>query len=354
VTAVIESASMPTPALRLVGVSKHFPTKQGLVRAVDGVDLTVGRGETVGLVGESGSGKSTVGRLAVRLLRPTAGSVVVDGTPLGELGKEALRRKRRDFTMVFQDPASSINPRHTVGQVVAEPLRIHGLVPRSKTRSRVGELLESVGLGLDIGARHVHALSGGQRQRVALARALASQPKLLVADEPTSALDVSVQASVLNLIADLRHDFEFACLFISHDLSAVEYLADRIAVMYLGQIVEMTTRQALFARPLHPYSEVLLDAAPTPDPRVERQRVILSGDQPSPLHVPDGCRFHPRCPLAGELCRTVPPHLRPVWGPGGATVAVACHLVDDEGGRVPLRDFPPVLRSATGAGSDQK
>jgi oligopeptide/dipeptide ABC transporter ATP-binding protein len=316
--------------------------------------LTIGHGETVGLVGESGSGKSTVGRLAVHLLRPTAGRVVVDGTALGDLGKEELRRKRRDFTMVFQDPSSSINPRHTVSQVVAEPLRIHGLVPRSETRARVGQLLESVGLGLDIGGRHVHALSGGQRQRVALARALASQPKLLVADEPTSALDVSVQASVLNLIADLRQDFDFACLFISHDLSAVEYLADRIAVMYLGQIVETTTREALFARPLHPYSEVLLDAAPTPDPRVERQRVILSGDQPSPLHVPTGCRFHPRCPLAGERCRTEPPVLRPVTGPGGVPVTVACHLVNDVGERAPFPTASLTSRPALAAWSDQK
>jgi oligopeptide/dipeptide ABC transporter ATP-binding protein len=324
-----------TDALTLTHVSKHFHTRAGLVRAVDDVTFSIRPGETLGLVGESGSGKSTVGRLATALLAPTAGEVAVDGTPLAGLTAAQLRAKRRDFNIVFQDPTSSLNPRMTVGQIVAEPLIIHGLVPQAERRGRVAELLGAVGLGADMGSRYVHALSGGQRQRVSLARALASEPKLLVADEPTSALDVSVQASVLNLIADLRATMDFACLFISHDLSAVEYLADRIAVMYLGQIVELTDRRSLFARPLHPYSEILLEAAPLTDPRQTRERIVLTGDQPSPLRIPRGCRFHPRCPLAEDVCRTDVPELRALELTG-RPVQVACHLVGPDGERPAL------------------
>jgi oligopeptide/dipeptide ABC transporter ATP-binding protein len=324
-----------TEALALTHVTKHFHTRAGLVRAVDDVSFSIHPGETMGLVGESGSGKSTVGKLATALLTPTSGEVAVDGTTLTGLSARQLREKRRDFNIVFQDPTSSLNPRMTVGQIVAEPLIIHGTVPHVNRRARVRDLLAQVGLGEDMGSRYVHALSGGQRQRVSLARALASEPKLLVADEPTSALDVSVQASVLNLIADLRETMDFACLFISHDLSAVEYLADRIAVMYLGQIVELTDRQSLFAGPLHPYSEILLEAAPLTDPRTKRARIVLEGDQPSPLNIPPGCRFHPRCPLATDRCRQEVPELRTLTL-GETTTQVSCHLVADDGTRPQL------------------
>ncbi|MBO3095174.1 ABC transporter ATP-binding protein [Cellulomonas dongxiuzhuiae] len=335
------------PALQLQDVTKHYQVPGGVVRSVDGVSLTVGAGEIVGLVGESGSGKSTVGKMAVALARPTSGRVLVDGVAVSEMSRRRLRPLRRSFNIVFQDPGSSINPRMTVGQAVAEPLRVYDVVPRNATRARVLELLDLVGLPSHVAGRHPHELSGGQRQRVSLARALAPGPTLLVADEPTSALDVSVQASVLNVIADLQRDLGFACLFISHDLSSVEYLADRVAVMYLGKIIEVTESDALFRRPLHPYTEALLSAAPIPDPEVQRtrRRVLLSGELPSPIHPPSGCAFHPRCPLATDLCTTSAPPLRPVSTVDGVA-HVACHLVTDDGIRPSLLGAPAAAGSA--------
>ncbi|WP_419998989.1 ABC transporter ATP-binding protein [Streptomyces boninensis] len=319
-----------TPVLELDGLVRHFPGAAGTVRAADGVSLTVGRGEVVGLVGESGSGKSTVGRCAVRLDDPTGGTVRINGTDVTRLSRRALRPLRKDFHIVFQDPSSSLDPRMTVGRIVAEPLRLHGLARGDAARARVGELLGQVGLRPEHAERHPHELSGGQRQRISLARALATGPRLLIADEPTSALDVSVQAAVLNLLADLQRERGFGCLFITHDLAAVEFLADRIAVMYLGLIVEQAPAAELFADPKHPYTQALLSAAPVPDPGEQRarERIVLSGDLPSPLAPPSGCRFHTRCPLAVDRCRTEEPALRTL--PGGGR-EVSCHLVGEDG-----------------------
>lgn len=317
---------MTAPVLEVAGLVKHF----GPVRAVDGVDLAVGSGEVVGLVGESGSGKSTLGRCVTRLVPVTAGSVRIGGTDIAQLSRRAIRPLRRAFNIVFQDPSSSLNPRLTVGDIVAEPLRQHRLGPPAARRQRVVEMLDQVGLGGEVVRRYPHELSGGQRQRVSLARALAAEPSLLVADEPTSALDVSVQAAVLNLIARLQRDLGFACLFITHDLASVEYLAQRVAVMYLGVLVEVAGRDELFSAPRHPYTQALLSAAPIPDPPAQRQRtrIVLSGDIPSPVSPPPGCRFHTRCPVAVERCRVEVPLLRPV---GRSGALVACHLVTDDG-----------------------
>ncbi|MEJ3654730.1 oligopeptide/dipeptide ABC transporter ATP-binding protein [Actinomycetes bacterium KLBMP 9759] len=312
-------------ALELTDLVMHF----GAVRAVDGVSLRIERGRVLALVGESGSGKSTVGRCVVRLLSPTAGTVRLAGTDVTHLSRRRLRPHRKDVSIVFQDPASSLDPRLTVGDIVGEPLRLLDLVPSRKERERrVGDALEQVGLRRQVAQRYPHEMSGGQRQRVSIARALVSSPRLLVADEPTSALDVSVQASVLNLLADLQRDLGFACLFITHDLAAVEYLADDVAVMYLGTLVEQGSREAVFATPAHPYTQALLSAAPLADPREQRsrQRVLLTGDIPSPTDPPPGCRFHTRCPVAVDRCRTEVPLLRPT--PRGR---VACHLVADDG-----------------------
>jgi oligopeptide/dipeptide ABC transporter ATP-binding protein len=315
-----------TVALEVVDLVKHF----GPVRAVDGVSLTVAQGEVLGLVGESGSGKSTLGRCVVRLLPVTGGDVRINGRDIADLSRRHLRPLRRDFNIVFQDPASSLNPRMTVADIVRQPLRLHRIGSAASQRQRVDDLLDQVGLTADVGRRYPHELSGGQRQRVSLARALSAGPSLLVADEPTSALDVSVQAAVLNLIGRLQADLGFACLFVTHDLAAVEFLAQRVAVMYLGVLVEVAQRASLFAAPRHPYTQALLSAAPIPDPLIQRRRrrVLLSGEIPSPVNPPSGCRFHPRCPVAVPECaRTVPP-LRPV-GPSGELVA--CHLVGDDG-----------------------
>jgi oligopeptide/dipeptide ABC transporter ATP-binding protein len=303
----------------------HF----GPVRAVDGVSLQLRTGQVVALVGESGSGKSTVGRCIVRLLEPTDGEVRLEGTDVTHLSRRALRPHRTHVSMVFQDPAGSLDPRMLVGDVVSEPLRLQGgRRSRDAQREKVAEALGRVGLRPEVARRYPHELSGGQRQRVSIARALMSDPTLLIADEPTSALDVSVQASVLNLLADLQRDIGFACLFITHDLSAVEYLADEIAVMYLGQLVEHGSRETIFSHPAHPYTQALLAAAPVADPARQRSRqpVLLGDDIPSAMDPPSGCRFHTRCPVAIERCVTDVPALRPV---GNRTVA--CHLVDDEG-----------------------
>lgn len=333
-----EPAHSAQPAAELTELVKHYSTRGGTVRSVDGITLTIARGEIVGLVGESGSGKSTVGKMVVALTPPTSGRVVVDGNELSSLSTRRVRKLRRGFNIVFQDPGSSINPRMTVGDAIAEPLTIHRIVPAGQVHDRVDELLDKVGLRADVAHRYPHELSGGQRQRVSLARALAAGPTLLVADEPTSALDVSVQASVLNLIADLQKDLGFACLFISHNLSAIEYIADRIAVMYLGRIVELADVDSIFAAPLHPYTEVLMAAAPLPDPEAQRdrERVDLGGELPSPINPPSGCHFHPRCPLAIEICSTEEPAYREVTGADGRPAHVACHRVADDGTRPPI------------------
>jgi oligopeptide/dipeptide ABC transporter ATP-binding protein len=322
-----------TPALEVVDLVKHF----GPVRAVDGVSLTVEAGEVLGLVGESGSGKSTLGRCVTRLVPLTGGTVAVNGTDISTLGRRRLRPLRRDFNIVFQDPASSLNPRMTVADIVGEPLRLHRIGSRAERGDRVTTLLDQVGLRAEVGRRYPHELSGGQRQRVSVARALSAGPSLLVADEPTSALDVSVQAAVLNLIGRLQAELGFACLFITHDLAAVEFLAQRVAVMYLGQLVEVADRAGLFRTPRHPYTQALLSAAPVPDPvrQRSRRRIVLAGEVPSPISPPSGCRFHPRCPVATQLCAEEVPALRPV-GRGGELVA--CHLVGDDGSGPRLAD----------------
>ncbi|MEH1168255.1 oligopeptide/dipeptide ABC transporter ATP-binding protein [Micromonospora sp. CPCC 205539] len=317
-------------ALEIEDLVLHY----GPVRAVDGVSLTIGPGRVTALVGESGSGKSTVGRCVVRLVKPTAGVVRIAGTDVTHLSRRQLRPHRSAVSIVFQDPAASLDPRMLVGEVVAEPLRLSGRMPRREREARVASELERVGLRAEVARRYPHELSGGQRQRVSIARALISEPRLLIADEPTSALDVSVQASVLNLLADLQRDIGFACLFITHDLSAVEYLADDIAVMYLGQLVEKGSRERIFARPAHPYTQALLAAAPVADPVRQRQRqpVLLGDDLPSALDPPSGCRFRTRCPLAFDRCASEVPAQVAV-GDGMA----ACHLVQPDGTRPDVR-----------------
>jgi oligopeptide transport system ATP-binding protein len=321
------------PVLEVSGLVKHYAAggRGTVLRAVDGVSLTIGQGEVLGLVGESGSGKSTVGKCVLRLTEPTSGTIRLAGRDITHLSRRRLRSLRRDVHIVFQDPYSSLNPRFTVGRIIAEPLLRHGVARRATVAERVAAMLGKVGLGPEMRERFPHELSGGQRQRVGLARSLILEPKLVVADEPVSALDVSVQASVLNLIADLQRDMGFSCLFITHDLSVVEFLADRIAVMYLGQIVETGPRDRLFAAPEHPYTQALLSAAPVPDPAEQRRRsrVVLRGDPPSPVHPPPGCRFHTRCPVAVDRCRTEPPEL--THRRMSDHHLTACHLVTPEG-----------------------
>ncbi|MEV1239757.1 oligopeptide/dipeptide ABC transporter ATP-binding protein [Nonomuraea sp. NPDC049750] len=308
--------------LEIDNLVKHY----GQVRAVDGLSLSIGQGEVLGLVGESGSGKSTVGKCVLRLTEPTSGGIRLDGRDITHLSRRAMRPLRRDVHMVFQDPYSSLNPRFTIEQIVGEPLLHHGIASRREAGGQVAAMLEQVGLRPEMRSRFPHELSGGQRQRVGLARALILEPKLVVADEPVSALDVSVQAAVLNLITDLQREMGFSCLFITHDLSVVEFLADRIAVMYLGKIVESGPTAQIFAEPRHPYTQALLSAAPVADPvrQRERRRIVLGGDVPSPVDPPAGCRFHTRCPLAYDACRTSEPALT---DPRTSGHPVACHLV---------------------------
>ncbi|MFG2771367.1 dipeptide ABC transporter ATP-binding protein [Streptomyces sp. NPDC048350] len=330
------------PLLKVNGLVKHFPIKKGLlqrqvgaVKAVDGIDFEVYPGETLGVVGESGCGKSTMGRLITRLLEPTGGTVEFEGVDVSHLGVAKMRPLRRDIQMIFQDPYGSLNPRHTVGTIVSAPFRLQGVEPEGGVKKEVQRLLGLVGLNPEHYNRYPHEFSGGQRQRIGIARALALKPKLVVADEPVSALDVSIQAQVVNLLDDLQEELGLTYVIIAHDLSVIRHVSDRIAVMYLGKIVELADRKSLYESPMHPYTRALMSAVPIPDPRrkgAKSERILLKGDVPSPIAPPPGCRFHTRCWKATEVCKTVEPPLIELR-PGQR---VACHHPENaEGVTVP-------------------
>jgi oligopeptide/dipeptide ABC transporter ATP-binding protein len=333
VTPIVPQTARSTDAaevlVRIERLVKYFPVQEGFLRkadqfvhAVDGVDLEIHRAETLGLVGESGCGKSTLGRVLLRLEQPTSGRILFEGRDISSLSSSEMKRLRRRVQIIFQDPYSSLNPRRTVYSTLAEPLIIHGIGSRSERRARVLALAEEVGLRPEHLDRYPHEFSGGQRQRIGIARALALNPSLIIADEPVSALDVSIRSQVINLLEDLQERHGLTYLFISHDLSVVEHISDRVAVMYLGKIVELGNRYQIFAEPLHPYTEALLSAVPVPDPESGRERIILEGDVPSPIDPPSGCRFHPRCWLRIPICFEVDPPLNDV----GEGHSAACHV----------------------------
>jgi oligopeptide transport system ATP-binding protein len=334
-------AAIGETLLEVKNLVMHFPLTQGIifqrrvgaVQAVDDISFTVKRGETLGLVGESGCGKSTTGRAILQLYKPTSGQVNFNGRDLTKLDGGEMRRMRRHLQMIFQDPYASLNPRMTVGSIIAEPMQIHNLVPRDQRNRRVQELLETVGLNPYFANRYPHEFSGGQRQRIGVARALAASPDFIVCDEPVSALDVSIQAQIVNLLEDLQSQFNLTYLFIAHDLSVVKHISDRIAVMYLGKLVELASRDELYADPLHPYTKALLSAVPIPDPQVEkrRERIILTGDVPSPINPPSGCHFHTRCPYAMPVCKEIDP----IFADQGNGHYVACHLYPGSGAEGP-------------------
>jgi oligopeptide transport system ATP-binding protein len=318
-----------TPLLEVKHLKKHFPIKGGVfsktvgyVYAVDDVNFTIEKGETLGLVGESGCGKSTTGRTVLRLIEPTDGVICFEGQDITHLDKSAMRALRREMQIIFQDPYASLNPRMTVGSIIGEPLEIHKIAKGSEKEERVASLLQKVGLRAEDMRKYPHEFSGGQRQRIGIARALALNPKLIVCDEPVSALDVSIQAQVINLLEDLQAEFGLSYLFIAHNLNVVEHISNRVAVMYLGQIVELASDEELYKNPQHPYTEALLSAVPIPDPTVKKKRIILEGDVPSPINPPKGCHFHTRCMYKDKICEEVEPEFKDIGGGHW----VACHF----------------------------
>ncbi|WP_338709728.1 dipeptide ABC transporter ATP-binding protein [Streptomyces virginiae] len=352
-----QSTDSPEPLLKVTGLTKHFPITEGLLRrqsgavkAVDGLDFDVRRGETLGIVGESGCGKSTMGRLITRLLEPTGGTVEFEGKDITHLGVAGMRPLRRDVQMIFQDPYGSLNPRHTVGTIVSAPFKLQGVEPEGGLKAEVQRLLSLVGLNPEHYNRYPHEFSGGQRQRIGIARALALKPKLVVADEPVSALDVSIQAQVVNLLDDLQEELGLTYVIIAHDLSVIRHVSDRIAVMYLGKIVELADNKSLYGEPMHPYTAALMSAVPVPDPRrrgAKSGRILLKGDVPSPISPPSGCRFHTRCWKATQICATQEPPLLALK----TGHQVACHhpenAPDQAPGDKPLPGAADTVTTAT-------